>query len=159
MHRKYRPRHYADRIANARALMPDCAVGADVMTGFPGETDAEFEDSRAFIESLPFTYLHVFTYSERPGTPAAEHAQVPMPVRKHRTHVLRELAAQKNLEFRRSMIGRKISVVTLDGGKALSENFLKVKLATECAPNLLREAEIGGLTPDGLHESGFLRVL
>src|SRR5580692_9164066 len=71
MHRKYRPRHYADRIAKARALMPDCAVGADVMTGFPGETDAEFEDSRAFIDSLPFTYLHVFTYSERPGTPAA----------------------------------------------------------------------------------------
>ena len=72
MHRKYRPRHYADRIAKARAAMPDCAVGADVMTGFPGETEAEFEESRAFIESLPFTYLHVFTYSERPGTPAAE---------------------------------------------------------------------------------------
>src|SRR6202043_2102561 len=62
MHRKYRPRHYADRITKARALMPWCAVGADVMTGFPGESDAEFEDSRAFIESLPFTYLHVFTY-------------------------------------------------------------------------------------------------
>ena len=72
MHRKYRPRHYADRIAEARELMPDCAIGADVMSGFPGETEAEFEDSRAFIESLPFTYLHVFTYSERPGTPAAD---------------------------------------------------------------------------------------
>ena len=72
MHRKYRPRHYADRILKARALMPDCAVGADVMTGFPGETDQEFEESRAFIESLPFTYLHVFTYSARPGTPAAD---------------------------------------------------------------------------------------
>ena len=68
MHRKYRPRHYADRILKARASMPDAAIGADVMTGFPGETDAEFEESRAFIESLPFTYLHVFTYSERPGT-------------------------------------------------------------------------------------------
>jgi threonylcarbamoyladenosine tRNA methylthiotransferase MtaB len=159
MHRKYRPRHYADRIAKARALMPDCAVGADVMTGFPGETDAEFQDSRAFIESLPFTYLHVFTYSERPGTPAAGYEQVPMPIRKHRTHVLRELAATKNLEFRRSMIGRKVSVVTLDGGKALSENFLKVKLSTECAPNLIREAHISGLTPDGLYESGFLPVI
>jgi threonylcarbamoyladenosine tRNA methylthiotransferase MtaB len=159
MHRKYRPRHYADRIAKARALMPDCAVGADVMTGFPGETDAEFEDSRAFIESLPFTYLHVFTYSERPGTPAAEHQQVPMPVRKHRTHVLRELAAKKNLEFRRSMIGRKLSVVTLEDSKALSENFLKVKLSSECAPNQIRQIQIGGLTPDGLHESGFLPVI
>jgi threonylcarbamoyladenosine tRNA methylthiotransferase MtaB len=159
MHRKYRPRHYADRIAKARALMPDCAVGADVMTGFPGETDAEFEDSRAFIESLPFTYLHVFTYSERPGTPAAEQAQVPVSVRKHRTHILRELAAQKNLEFRRSMIGRKISVVTLEGGRALSDNFLKVNLATPRPANRLEEIQAGGLTPDGLYESGTLPVI
>src|SRR5213079_1979122 len=85
MHRKYRPRHYAARIEKARAAMPACAVGADVMTGFPGETEAEFEESRAFIESLPFTYLHVFTYSERPGTPAAEAPdQVPMHVRHER---------------------------------------------------------------------------
>ena len=75
MHRKYRPRHYADRILKARALMPDRAVGADVMTGFPGETEQEFEETRAFIESLPFTYLHVFTYSARPGTPAADAAR------------------------------------------------------------------------------------
>jgi threonylcarbamoyladenosine tRNA methylthiotransferase MtaB len=159
MHRKYRPRHYADRIAKARALMPECAVGADVMTGFPGETDAEFEDSRAFIESLPFTYLHVFTYSERPGTPAAEDAQVPMPVRKHRTHELRALAAKKNLEFRRSLVGRKISVVTLDGGKALSDNFVKVTLSTPRPANRLEEIQIGGVTSDGLHESGLLPVL
>ena len=71
MRRWYRARHYADRILKARARMPDAAIGADVMVGFPGETEAEFEESRAFIQSLPFTYLHVFTYSERPGTPAA----------------------------------------------------------------------------------------
>ena len=159
MHRKYRPRHYADRIAKARALMPDCAVGADVMTGFPGETGAEFEDSRAFIESLPFTYLHVFTYSERPGTPAAERAQVPLPIRKHRTHILRDLAAKKNLEFRRSMIGKKISAVTLEDSKALSENFLKIKLSHPSAPNQIREVHIGGLTSEGLHESGFFPLI
>ena len=74
--------------------MPDAAIGADVMVGFPGETDADFEESRQFIEQLPFTYLHVFTYSERPGTPAAEDPQaVPMAVRKERNRVLRELAA------------------------------------------------------------------
>lgn len=159
MHRKYRPRHYADRIAKARALMPDCAVGADVMTGFPGETDGEFEDSRAFIESLPFTYLHVFTYSERPGTLAADLAQVPMEVRKHRTHVLRALAANKNLEFRRSMIGRTISVLTLDGGKALSDNFVKVTLSTPRPANQIARIAIGGLTSDGVYESGMLPVL
>jgi threonylcarbamoyladenosine tRNA methylthiotransferase MtaB len=159
MHRKYRPRHYADRIVKARALMPDCALGADVMTGFPGETAAEFEDSRAFIASLPFTYLHVFTYSERPGTPAAEQAQVPMPIRKHRTHVLRELAAQKNLEFRRSMIGQKLSVITLDGGRALTENFLKVSLATPRPANRIEEIKIGGIDADGLYEAGSMPVI
>src|SRR5436853_4778206 len=115
----------------ARAGMPDCAVAADVMTGFPGETEAEFENSRAFIESLPFTYLHVFTYSERPGTPAAESAdQVPMEVRKHRTHVLRDLAQCKNLEFRRTMLARTLSAVTIEDGRvALSANYLKIALA------------------------------
>ncbi len=159
MHRKYRPRHYADRIVKARALMPDCAVGADVMTGFPGETDAEFEESRAFIESLPFTYLHVFTYSERPGTPAAESAdQVPQHVRKQRTRELRELAAKKNLEFRRSMIGKTISAVTLDDG-ALSENYLKIKLAAPREPNRLIDVRIGGVQGDALVEHGALNVL
>jgi threonylcarbamoyladenosine tRNA methylthiotransferase MtaB len=154
MHRKYRPRHYEDRIRKARSLMPDAAIGADVMTGFPGETDAEFEENRAFIESLPFTYLHVFTYSERPGTPAAEsHAQVPIPVRKERNRILRELAAAKNIEFRRRMVGKTLSVVTLEQpGIALSGNYLKVQLATAREPNLLCEIPIGGLTEAGLQE-------
>ena len=72
MHRKYRPWHYADRIERIRRAMPDAAIGADVMVGFPGETDDDFEQTRALIERLPFTYLHVFTYSSRPGTPSAE---------------------------------------------------------------------------------------
>jgi threonylcarbamoyladenosine tRNA methylthiotransferase MtaB len=160
MHRKYRPRHYADRILKARALMPDCAVGADVMTGFPGETDQEFEESFAFIESLPFTYLHVFTYSERPGTPAAEAgSQVPNPVRKQRTRSLRDMAARKNLEFRRTMIGRTLSVVTLDNGTALSDNYLKVTLAVPREANRIEEIRIGGLTSEGLCEAGVLPVL
>ncbi len=155
MHRKYRPRHYADRIHKARALMPDAAIGADVMVGFPGETDLDFEESRAFIEALPFTYLHVFTYSERPGTPAAEHAgAVPMTVRKERNRVLRELAAAKNLSFRRRMVGRRLSAVTLhDAGIALTENYLKVELARCREPNQIVEVSIGGLTPVGLRES------
>ena len=161
MHRKYRPKHYADRIWKARSLMPECAFGADVMTGFPGETDQEFEDSRAFIESLPFTYLHVFTYSERPGTPAAESAdQIPKEVRKRRTHLLRELGGRKNLEFRQSMIGRVLSAVSIeDGSTALSENYLKIALATKREPNQIIDARIAGLTTDGLSETGRLSVL
>jgi threonylcarbamoyladenosine tRNA methylthiotransferase MtaB len=158
MHRKYRPRHYEDRIRKARAWMPDAAIGADVMTGFPGETDAEFEETRAFIESLPFTYLHVFTYSERPGTPAAAARQVPMDVRRDRNRVLRGLAAQKNLEFRRRTIGRTLSVVTLSEG-ALTDNFLKVELATRRERNQLLDVKIGAVTATGLREQNPLAVL
>ena len=158
MHRKYRPRHYEDRIRKTRAWMPDAAIGADVMTGFPGETDAEFEESRAFIEGLPFTYLHVFTYSERPGTPAAEAEQIPMQVRRDRNRVLRELGAAKNLEFRRRMVGRTLSAVTLNEG-ALSDNFLKVELATPRAANHLIEVKVGSLTSNGLREHNALTVL
>jgi len=159
MHRKYRPRHYEDRIRKARSWMPDAAIGADVMTGFPGETDEEFEESRAFIESLPFTYLHVFTYSERPGTPAAESVdQVPMEVRKERNRILRELGAHKNLEFRRSMIGRTLSVVTLAEG-ALSDNFLKVELATARASNQMVDVKIGSLSANGLREHEALQII
>ncbi|HYL73345.1 MAG TPA: tRNA (N(6)-L-threonylcarbamoyladenosine(37)-C(2))-methylthiotransferase MtaB [Bryobacteraceae bacterium] len=159
MHRKYRPRHYDDRIRKARAWMPDAAIGADVMVGFPGESAEEFEESRAFIDSLPFTYLHVFTYSERPGTPAAERAdQVPMEVRKDRNRILRDLAAQKNLDFRRSMIGKTLSVVTLTEG-ALSDNFLKVELAQPRAANQLIEVNVGSLSSTGLREHAALTVL
>jgi threonylcarbamoyladenosine tRNA methylthiotransferase MtaB len=154
MHRKYRPRHYADRIGKARALMPDAAIGADVMTGFPGETDADFEESRRFIEALPFTYLHVFTYSERPGTPAAADAHpVPIPVRKERNRVLRELAARKNRAFRELMIGRTLSAVTLhEPGLALTGNYLKVELCGPREPNRIVGLEIAGISCTGLFE-------
>jgi threonylcarbamoyladenosine tRNA methylthiotransferase MtaB len=159
MHRKYRPRHYEDRVRKARAWMPDAAIGADVMTGFPGETDEEFEESRGFIESLPFTYLHVFTYSERPGTPAAASpSQVPVPVRKERNRVLRELAARKNLAFRQTMVGRTVSVVTLDHG-ALSDNFLKVDVSPQRPPNRLIDVKIGAVSATGLKEFSPLQVI
>jgi threonylcarbamoyladenosine tRNA methylthiotransferase MtaB len=152
MRRKYRPRHYADRIGKARSVMPEAAIGADVMVGFPGETDEEFAQSRDFIASLPFTYLHVFTYSARPGTPATDApGQIPIPVRKERNRILRQLADSKNLQFRQSMLGKKLPVVTLDPpGSALSDNFLTVDLARPEPPNRLMEVEIGSLTSHGL---------
>jgi threonylcarbamoyladenosine tRNA methylthiotransferase MtaB len=154
MHRKYRPRHYADRVAKARGMMPLAAIGADVMVGFPGETAADFEESRAFIEAMPFTYLHVFTYSERPGTPAAEDAaRVPVPVRKERNRILRELAAAKNLAFRQRMVGRTLSAVTLhESGTALSGNYLKVELAAPREANQIVDLPIGEVTQGGLRE-------
>src|SRR5262249_20686227 len=135
MHRKYRPWHYAEKIRKIYEAMPEAAIGADVMVGFPGETDELFEESRSFIEHLPFTYLHVFTYSSRPGTPSgAMPDQVPVHVARERNRVLRELAAEKNRAFRQSFVGKSLEVITLQAGgdgwtEALSDNFLRVRLA------------------------------
>jgi threonylcarbamoyladenosine tRNA methylthiotransferase MtaB len=161
MRRKYRTRHYADRVMKARAWMPDAAIGADVMAGFPGESEADFEESCRFIASMPFTYLHVFTYSERPGTPAAQEVGVvPIPVRKERNRILRELAAAKNREFRERMVGKTLSAVTLhEPGIALTENYVKVELDHERAPNRLVDVKIGSVSESGLREAALLNVL
>ena len=161
MFRKYRTRHYATRLELARKLMPEAAIGADVMTGFPGETDAEFGETIRFVEQQPFTYLHVFTYSERPGTLAAERGEpVPMPVRHERTRILRTISERKNLEFRRTLIGKTLSAVTLEQrGIALTTNFLKVQMAQPREPNQLVNLEIGALNGVGLKERAILRVL
>jgi threonylcarbamoyladenosine tRNA methylthiotransferase MtaB len=155
MHRKYRPRHYADRVLTARRLMPDAAIGADVMVGFPGETDELFEESRQFMEAMPFTYLHVFTYSERPGTPAAEMpGQVPIRLRRERNRILRDLAAAKNRTFRESLLGRDFVAVTLDPpGRALTENFIPVSLDMPYSPNRLVRLRPRALTEQGVQAS------
>jgi threonylcarbamoyladenosine tRNA methylthiotransferase MtaB len=153
MHRKYRPWHYREKILEIRQAMPTAAIGADVMVGFPGETDREFEETRRMVEELPFTYLHVFTYSARPGTPAANmQHQVPVRVARERNRVLRELAAQKKLAFMRSFVGKRIDAITLNttsacvpagrhnsGGRgetvALTDNYLKLRLQGRHDPN------------------------
>jgi threonylcarbamoyladenosine tRNA methylthiotransferase MtaB len=161
MFRKYRTRHYASRLEIARRLMPEAAIGADVMTGFPGETEAEFDQSLRFIEQQPFTYLHVFTYSERPGTLAAERGQpVPTEVRRERTRILRAVSARKNIEFRRGMIGKTLSAVTLDQGAiALTSNFLNVQMAQPREPNQIVSLEIGAVSEAWLRERTLLPVI
>jgi threonylcarbamoyladenosine tRNA methylthiotransferase MtaB len=154
MHRKYRTRHYASRIELAHRLMPDAAVGADVMTGFPGETESEFLETVQFIEQNPFSYLHVFTYSERPGTAAISHANpVPPSIRHDRTRILREISEKKNVAFRRRMIGKTLPAVTLEQpGMALTTNFLKVEMTQPRRPNENVLLELGRVTPTGLRE-------
>jgi len=156
MHRKYRPWHYAEKIRKIYEAMPEAAIGADVMTGFPGETGELFEENRSFIERLPFTYLHVFTYSSRPGTPsAAIPDQAPVQVARERNRILRELAAEKNLEFRRKFLGKTLEVITLQQGddewtEALSDNYLKVRLEGRHAANQILTVEITDVTNEGL---------
>ncbi len=134
MHRKYRPWHYREKITKIRNAMPSAAIGADVMVGFPGETELEFAETRRMIEDLPFTYLHVFTYSPRPGTPAATHInQVPVAVARDRNQVLREIAAAKRTSFMRAQMGRVVEAITLRSGddestEALTDNYLKMKI-------------------------------
>jgi threonylcarbamoyladenosine tRNA methylthiotransferase MtaB len=148
MHRRYRPWHYAEKIRRIREAMPDAAIGADVMAGFPGETDELFEESRSFIEHLPFTYLHVFTYSSRPGTLSADMPdQVPVHVARERNRVLRDLAAKKNLEFRRRFVGKTLEVITLQAGdeqstEALSDNYLKVRVAGRLEANRVTKVDV-----------------
>jgi len=152
MHRKYRPWHYREKIEKIRAAMPSAAIGADVMVGFPGETDAEFDATCRMIEELPFTYLHVFTYSARPGTPAAAMTnQVPVHLARERNRILRELAARKKLAFMRGFVGKEVDAITLnvagndaDGEftEALTDNYLKLRLRGRHAPNRWQRAQI-----------------
>lgn len=141
MHRKYRPWHYREKIEKIRGAMPIAAIGADVMVGFPGETDAEFEATQRMIEELPFTYLHVFTYSARPGTPAAAMKnQVPVAVARERNRILREIASEKKLAFMRGFVGQEIKAITLkheatgEGARAtqfteaLTDNYLRLRI-------------------------------
>ena len=156
MHRRYRPWHYADRIERIRRAMPDAAIGAYVMVGFPGESDEEFEQTRAFIEALPFTYLHVFTYSSRPGTPSAEMAaQVPVRLARERNRVLREMAARKKREFMRSFVDRELEAITLprhsEGRtEALTDNYLKLLVTGELPENQLVRAQIDHVEGEAL---------
>jgi threonylcarbamoyladenosine tRNA methylthiotransferase MtaB len=143
MHRRYRAEHYAQRVELIRERLTDAAIGADVIAGFPQETDAEHAETVTFIERLPFSYLHVFSFSKRPGTRAAELAsQVAAPVVKQRARELRALGEEKAREFRRSQAGRELRVLTLRDERdsaettpTLSSNYLQMRVRGKFASN------------------------
>src|SRR3984957_9028523 len=142
MHRWYRAEHYARRAHLIREHLPHAAIGADVIAGFPGESHEDHSTTLAFIESLPLTYLHVFSFSKRPSTQAAALAnEVPAAVIKSRARALRSLGEKKSAAFRTQQIGTQLRVLTLrsadDGPQpdresgytpALSANYLRVRL-------------------------------
>ncbi|MGC2640053.1 MAG: tRNA (N(6)-L-threonylcarbamoyladenosine(37)-C(2))-methylthiotransferase MtaB [Acidobacteriaceae bacterium] len=159
MHRRYRPWHYAERLAKIRDLLPAAAIGADVMIGFPGETDSLFAESYRFIAAQPFTYLHLFPFSARPATPAWElHRQNPVPARavQERMAALRSLIADQSRSFREQFVGLSLSAVTVEPGaqpsttEAVTDNFVKLTLDTAIPANRLIEARVTGLTQEGL---------
>lgn len=137
MHRWYRAEHYARRVELIHERLPNAAIGADVIAGFPGETEDDHAATLAFIEALPFSYLHVFSYSKRPGTKAAllpNH--VPGSIIRRRARELRALGERKAEEFRQSQIGRTLRVLTLHRSNdavrnrtpALSTNYIRLLL-------------------------------
>jgi threonylcarbamoyladenosine tRNA methylthiotransferase MtaB len=166
MHRRYRPWHYAEKVAALlRAAGPELTLGADVMVGFPGESEAEFEETVALVQALPFGYLHLFPFSPRPGTPGwALHAERPVPAGavEERMAVLRSLAAEKCNAHRSCFVGRELDAITLHTPaevaargrtSALTENFLPVELKGCYEANRLVRVCVTGLNSEATLEA------
>lgn len=144
MRRRYTSRYYRDLILRVKHRIPLCCIGVDVIVGFPGETKAHFEATCALLTELPVSYLHVFTYSERPNTPAASYGnKVDARARGERNEVLRLLSRKKRAAFYREMVGRKVSVLLeseVESGLrfGLTENYVKVGVpVSETVENMM----------------------
>ena len=153
MRRWHTREQYRRRALDIASRIPVLGLGADIITGFPGETDADHDDTLRLVNELAFTYLHVFPFSPRDDTVAAElqrEMPVPQRVAGERSRELRERVAEKGLEYRRRRAGQTAQVVVEDGGQALTGDYLRVRLtgaATVPAPKGLvrgRLQEIAG---------------
>lgn len=156
MKRRYLRELYTDRVNKIREVMPHACIGVDVIVGFPGETDANFLETYNFLNELDISYLHVFTYSERDNTEAAEMPQVvPMNVRNKRSKMLRGLSVKKRRAFYESQIGTTRTVLFENENKegyihGFTENYVKVKAPwnPELA-NTLHEIQLTKIDDDG----------
>lgn len=156
MARNYRTEFYREVVEEAHAAVPGICLGADVITAFPGETDDDHQQTRDFLAGLPLAYLHVFSYSPRPGTRAAGFEEpVAAPQARARTAEVRALGARMSRTFRERMLGQEIQVLTLDAEekdgsrRALSGNYVEVLLpGTTPAGRLLR------VVPTALEQQG-----
>jgi threonylcarbamoyladenosine tRNA methylthiotransferase MtaB len=155
MHRWYRAEHYARRAELAREWLPDAAIGADVIAGFPGETEEDHQATLSLVERLPLTYLHVFSFSSRPGTAAADlRNQVPEQAIARRARELRALGEKKKAAFQTAQTGCRMRVLTLnrrgEGAsgpwtRALSSNYLDVRVPGLWPANEFLAVQIAGV--------------
>ncbi len=150
MNRRYWTKQYAERLLAIHEQIPNAGMGADVMVGFPGETDQDHSTGLRFIESLPYSYLHIFPFSARPGTPAAIAAgQVNGRVARERSQEIRAAIAAKRQAFLAAQVGQCLPALTLDEAEegtrvALTTNYLKVALpGSDVPPNRLVDVQIG----------------
>jgi len=154
MHRWYRAEHYARRAELVHEWLPEAAIGADVIAGFPGESERDHRQTLALIERLPLSYLHVFSFSPRPGTPAAELKDyVSGSETAKRAKQLRALGEQKKSAFRAAQAGRRLRVLTLNGGgeddagpwtRALSGNYVDVRVRRQWPANQFLDVQVSG---------------
>ncbi len=134
MRRRYNTGQYRDVVSLVKELMPDAGIGADVIVGFPGETNEIFEKGMSFIESLPLSYLHVFSYSERPGTASSElGGNVDPRVKRKRSEILRMISTRKRYEFNRRYVGKVMKVLAEDDVKVgkmygFTSNYVRVEM-------------------------------
>lgn len=130
MNRKYTPGQYLSAVEKIRRAMPDAAITTDIICGFPGETDSEFEETKEFVKKARFARVHVFPYSEREGTAAAKMKQINKDVRERRAKELSEITERIRAEFEESFIGRTHSVLfeqSADGvSEGLTKNYLRI---------------------------------
>jgi threonylcarbamoyladenosine tRNA methylthiotransferase MtaB len=131
MRRRYDTSHYRERVGSILEAMPDAAIGTDLIVGFPGESQQQFEESYEFVEKLPLAYFHVFPYSVRSGTTAAKFAgKVASGEIKRRAALMRELGDRKRAEFAQRMIGRKLKVLLEEQSEGrltgYSRNYVRV---------------------------------
>jgi threonylcarbamoyladenosine tRNA methylthiotransferase MtaB len=144
MRRPYTASQYRALADRVRERMPDASIGSDVIVGFPGETDEQFDAMVALLEALPLTHLHVFPYSDRPGTDASRRQnKVDGPVIRARGQRVRAIGADKARAFRASQRGTVRRALTVEGGwAAVTDNYLKVRLEREHPRNVWVEAVI-----------------
>lgn len=156
MRRRYRRDLYRDRVAAIKALMPDCCIGVDVIIGFPGETQADFLDTYQFLNGLDIAYLHVFTYSERENTIAAQmEGRVPGAQRSERSKMLHILSEKKRRAFYETQVGRTCEVIFEGDNKdgimhGFTPNYVKVRVKYDpLAVNELRTVVLTGVAENG----------
>ena len=157
MRRRYMKELYQDRVAHIKEKMPNACIGVDVIVGFPGETDAIFLETYEFLNALDISYLHVFSYSERPNTVAATmNGKVPKNVRSKRSKMLRGLSAKKRRAFYESQLGTVQSVLFEGENKdgyihGFTRNYVKVKTPWNPAlVNTTQEVNLKAIDKDGL---------
>ena len=150
MKRRHSPADAAAVIERARLARPGIAIGADLIAGFPTETDALFRETLAFVETNALPFLHVFPYSERPGTPAARMPSVPKPLRKERAARLREAGRAAARAFYEMQRNRIVSILAETERTGHTEHFAPVRLMSEATPGALFAGRVIGTSGEAL---------